>query len=490
MKITATNQNFLKQKADFLVIGVGKKSNNRTKLPASFVKNFKGNNASLVKELPHKDGYLSLPVPTGNYKYVLLVNRNKEEVTASELCKQFKLIATVLNKYKAKSAVVDLLSLVEDASFDETALRLAAQSFGIANYKFNLGNKFATTSLEKISIISSSKAQIQTRAVKVGLAIAEGMRICKHLGEQPPNLLYPDVLAKYASKVGKANHLKVKVLNKSQLTKLKMNGILTVGQGSTRDPRLIVMQYQGASKSKAPICLIGKGITFDTGGNSIKPGNFMMDMKFDMCGAASVIGTLITVAKMKANVNVVGIIPSAENMLAGNSFRPDDVIQMMNGSSVEVLNTDAEGRLILADAITYAQKYHKPKLMIDAATLTGACLVALGEHRSGLMSTNDDLAKDIYYAGESSGDPCWRLPLDNEYDDLLVSHFADFANIGGGRNAGTITAACFLGRFVNKKIPWAHLDIAGSAWQNRRASGRPVPLLSTFIVKQAKLIKE
>ena len=235
------------------------------------------------------------------------------------------------------------------------------------------------------------------------------------------------------------------------------------------------------------MALVGKGVTFDTGGYSVKPGAHMMDMKFDMCGAAGVLGAMVACAAMRLPLNVAAVIPSVENMISGDAYRPDDIVRMMDGQTVEVLNTDAEGRIILADALTYAQRRLKPREIIDAATLTGACLVALGQHRCGMFATEDGLADALHGAGEDSGDLCWRLPLDDHYDAMLKSKVADMQNIGGGGKAGTITAACFLKRFV-KGVSWAHLDIAGSAWQERRASGRPVPLLATYLARKARMI--
>ncbi len=385
-----------------------------------------------------------------------------------------------------KSLAIHLPSLSRMLDSDATMVRIAAQAIIAGTYQFNLGKRLKSAKLTFAVLVVEAADRAAKRALKVGSAIGEGMNVAKHLGEQPPNEMYPQALAQFTRKVAKDAGLKVKVLERQALEKLKMGGLLAVGQGSVRESRLIVIEHRGGKAKTAPIALVGKGITFDTGGNSIKPGVAMVDMKYDMCGAAAMIGTMLAVAKLKIPTNVVAVIPSAENMISGKSFRPDDIIKMMNGASVEVLNTDAEGRLVLADALTYVQKFHQPAMIIDAATLTGACLIALGQHRSGMCSNDDDLAASLHAAGEASGDLCWRLPLDPAYDLLLKSEFADIANIGG-RNAGTITAACFLQRFV-KDCPWAHLDIAGTAWQKRRASGRPVPQLVTYLARKTKLI--
>lgn len=264
-----------------------------------------------------------------------------------------------------------------------------------------------------------------------------------------------------------------------------MGALLAVAKGSHQPAKLIILEYRGGAKTEKPIVLVGKGITFDTGGISLKPAAEMDEMKYDMCGAASVLGTLTAVAEMALPLNVVGIIPTTENMPGGNATKPGDVVTSMSGQTIEILNTDAEGRLILCDALTYAERYN-PEAVIDIATLTGACVIALGHVASGLMSNNDQLAGELLQAAELSIDQAWRLPLWDDYQDLLKSNFADMANIGG-RSAGTISAACFLARFADK-YRWAHLDIAGTAWKSGKekgSTGRPVPLLTQFLISRA-----
>jgi leucyl aminopeptidase len=265
-----------------------------------------------------------------------------------------------------------------------------------------------------------------------------------------------------------------------------MGALLSVTAGSVEPAKLIVMQYAGAAKSKAPVALIGKGVTFDSGGISLKPGPAMDEMKFDMCGAASVLGCMKAISTLKLKLNVIGIVPACENLPSGIATKPGDIVTSMSGKTIEVLNTDAEGRLILCDALTYAQKKYKPGVIVDIATLTGACLVALGRVRSGLLANSDRLANALLKSGEAADDPAWRLPLGPEYSDLLQSNFADMANVGG-RDAGTITAACFLAKFV-EDVDWAHLDIAGTAYltgQKKGATGRPIPLLLEYLTKHA-----
>jgi leucyl aminopeptidase len=284
----------------------------------------------------------------------------------------------------------------------------------------------------------------------------------------------------------KTHGLTVQILEREEMQKLGMGSFLGVAQGSVQPPKLIVLQHLKGKKTDKPIVLVGKGITFDTGGISIKPGAEMDEMKYDMCGAASVLGTFKAIAEMDLPLNVVGIIPACENMPDGNAIRPGDVLTSMSGQTIEVLNTDAEGRLILCDALTYAEKFD-PALVIDIATLTGACVIALGHHASGLFSNQDALAHELISAGEQALDRAWHMPLWEDYQPQLDSNFADMANIGG-RAGGSITAACFLSRFT-KKYHWAHLDVAGTAWKSGKekgSTGRPVPLLTGFLKNRAE----
>lgn len=316
-------------------------------------------------------------------------------------------------------------------------------------------------------------------------ALADGIDTARDLGNQPPNVCNPAFLAAQAQKLGRKLKLKVEVLDQKQMATLGMGALLAVAQGSAQPPRLIVMHYRGAGARQAPVVLVGKGITFDSGGISIKPSADMDEMKYDMSGAGSVFGTLQAVAQMKLKINLTVIIASAENMPSGTAFRPGDIVKTLSGQTVEVLNTDAEGRLVLCDALTYAERF-KPAAVIDVATLTGACVVALGSHRAGLFSNDDSLSAQLAAAGDDAGDTCWPMPLDDAYQEQLRSPFADMANIGG-RMAGAVTAACFLSRFA-RQYPWAHLDIAGVAWRSGAAkgsTGRPVSLLTHFLMGRA-----
>jgi leucyl aminopeptidase len=323
------------------------------------------------------------------------------------------------------------------------------------------------------------------RAVRRGEAVAGGMAFAKDLGNLPGNVCTPTYLADAARALGRQFKFKVEVLDHRQMEKLGMGSLLSVGRGSDQPCRFIIMHYRGGGRGTKPVVLVGKGITFDTGGISLKPGADLDEMKYDMSGAGSVLGTFKTIALLKLPIHVVGIIPAAENMPGGSATRPGDVVTSMSGQTIEILNTDAEGRLILCDALTYAERF-KPACVIDIATLTGACVVALGHQASGLFSNRDALATELLQCGLDSGDRAWQLPLWDEYQLQLKSNFADMANIGG-RPAGSVTAACFLSRFA-KAYPWAHLDIAGTAavsGEAKGSTGRPVPMLCRFLMARA-----
>ena len=364
----------------------------------------------------------------------------------------------------------------------------AATADAIYLYRHTKPSAPAAPVLERVSLLAADKAQQAdlAAALACGAAIAEGVALARELANRPGNHCTPTVLADQAKALGKSHGLKVDVLDRKDVEKLGMGAFLAVAQASAEPLKFIVARYQGAGKSDAPVVLVGKGITFDTGGISIKPAGEMDEMKFDMGGAASVLGTLRAVAELKPKVNLVGIIPSCENMPGGKAVKPGDVVTSMSGQTIEILNTDAEGRLILCDALTYAERL-QPAAVVDIATLTGACVIALGHHRSGLFSPDDELATQLQQAGEAALDPCWRMPLDDEYDEALKSNFADMGNVGG-RAGGAITAAMFLKRFTGK-MRWAHLDIAGTAWKSGAAkggTGRPVGLLTHFVLSQAR----
>jgi leucyl aminopeptidase len=335
-----------------------------------------------------------------------------------------------------------------------------------------------------LSVPQRSDLTAGEAAAARGLAIAHGMDLARDLGNLPGNICTPAHLAERAQALAQELGFKCEVFERGKLEELKMGSFLSVTNGSDQPPKFIVLEYFGGPKKQKPLVLVGKGITFDSGGISLKPGADMDQMKFDMCGAASVLGAFRAVAELKAKVNLVGLVPTCENMPNGRATKPGDVVRSMSGQTIEVLNTDAEGRLILCDALTYAERY-EPAAVVDIATLTGAMVIALGHVASGLFSNSDSLGRALLNAGEDAFDRAWQLPLWDDYQEALNSNFADFANIGG-RAGGSITAACFLSKFA-KKFDWAHLDIAGVAWKEGKekgATGRPVPLLTTWVLSQ------
>ena len=339
----------------------------------------------------------------------------------------------------------------------------------------------------EIAFITENAADAAFQAVFVqNEAIARAMNFERDLSNAPANVCTPTFLANEAKKRAEKLGAKIKIHTPAQIAKIGMNSFLSVAKGSDVEPRFIELHYNGGKKSDAPIVLIGKGITFDSGGISLKPGAGMDEMKYDMCGAASVIASFCAAAELKLPVNIIALVPTCENMPSGRANKPGDIIQSMNGLTIEILNTDAEGRLILCDALTYAEQF-KPQAVLDVATLTGACIIALGHGVGGVMGNNQALIDKVIQAGEAAYDRMWQLPLFPEYRDALKSNFADLANVGG-RPAGTITAGSFLSHFA-EKYPWAHLDIAGTAWtsgKNKGATGRPVPLLVNFLINSAK----
>lgn len=339
--------------------------------------------------------------------------------------------------------------------------------------------------LRKLTLMVPKRSDLPTgeSAIQEGEAIAKGVALAKDLGNLPGNICTPSYLAKQARAMGrKYPKLKVSVVEQAQLEKLGMGSFLSVAKGSREAPKLIVAEYKGGKAKEKPIVLVGKGVTFDSGGLSIKPSPAMDEMKYDMCGAASVLGTLTACAELQLDCNVIGVIPTCENMPDGAASKPGDIVTSMSGQTIEVLNTDAEGRLILCDALTYCERFN-PDSVVDIATLTGACVIALGHHASAVMGNHHPLVNELLNAGKTSGDRAWELPMWDEYNEQLKSNFADIPNIAG-RDGSSITAACFLSRFT-KKFHWAHMDIAGTAWvsgENKGATGRPVPLLTQFLM--------
>jgi len=341
--------------------------------------------------------------------------------------------------------------------------------------------------LRKLTFVVDRRNELAAAeaALMQGQAIGEGVNLAKNLANLPANVCTPSHLADTAQKLAAEHKLDCQIIDRDEMAALGMHSLLAVASGSRQPPKLIVLHYRGGKGDDKSLALIGKGITFDTGGISLKPAAEMDEMKYDMCGAASVLGTIKAVAMMKLPLSLTVIVPAAENMPGGGATRPGDIVTSMSGQTIEILNTDAEGRLILCDALTYAARFD-PETVIDVATLTGACVIALGHVATGLFANNDTLARELVHAGDEAHDRAWQMPLWNDYQDLLKSPFADMSNIGG-RSAGSITAACFLARFARKYV-WAHLDIAGTAWKSgsdKGATGRPVSLLVHHLLKRA-----
>jgi leucyl aminopeptidase len=367
--------------------------------------------------------------------------------------------------------------------------RQIIEVFSDAVYQFTAykSNKETDNKVEKIRITAPLTEQALAHAGLIqGKAIADGINLTKLLSDLPGNICTPTYLAEQALELGKQYPcLDVSILEEADMEKLGMGALLSVSRGSRQPAKMITLEYRNGEKNGKPIVLIGKGLTFDAGGISLKQAPGMDEMKYDMCGGATVLGTLLAVAEMQLPLNIIGLIPASENMPDGDANKPGDILTSMSGKTIEVLNTDAEGRLLLCDTLTYAERFN-PDVVIDMATLTGACLVALGRVPSGLLGNNDALCNDLLAASETAIDSLWRLPLWDEFQEQLKSNFADLANVGG-KDAGTITAACFLSQFA-ENFHWAHLDIAGTAWrtgQNKGATGRPVPLLSQYLINRA-----
>ena len=366
-----------------------------------------------------------------------------------------------------------------------TVERVAGSYYAFTELKSRRDRLPAPVAKVGVALRDASDRARAAAGARHGSAIANAMSLARDLGNLPANVCTPTYLARAAQRTARTRtNLQVRVLDEAGMKRLNMNALLSVTHGTAEPAKLIVMEYKGARRER-PVVLVGKGITFDTGGISLKPGPGMDEMKFDMCGAASVIATVSAIAELELPINVTAVVPCCENLPGGTATRPGDIVTSMSGQTIEILNTDAEGRLILCDALTYAKRF-RPELMIDVATLTGACVIALGHHLSAIMSNDDELAQALGDAGIAANDRGWRLPLGEEYDRQLESNFADFANVGG-REGGAITAACFLAKFIGE-VPWAHLDIAGTAWRSgaeKGATGRPVPLLTEFLLKRS-----
>ena len=425
-------------------------------------------------------------------RIVLVGLGKKEELTPAAYRKALLAVARTLTQSKVRQVV----SCLHDAEVLDKdfawSIRQCVELVESMRYRFTEFKKDAADAkpqLQKLQFLvnSDQAVELASHAIKQGEALAEAVSLARTLANLPGNICTPDYLAEQALKLGKRHKkLKVKIHGEKDIEEWGMGAFLSVSKGSDQPARFIVMEYSGASAKTKPYVLVGKGLTFDAGGISIKPAAGMDEMKYDMCGGASVIATLAAVAQLQLPLNVIGLVPASENLISGSANKPGDIVNSMAGITIEILNTDAEGRLLLCDALSYAERY-EPAAVIDVATLTGACVVALGRHPSGLWSNNEDLAAAVIKAGDESADRVWRMPLWEEYQDQLKSNFADLANIGGP-DGGSVTAACFLSRFA-KAYPWAHVDIAGTAWKSgaeKGATGRPVPLLLQYLLDRVQ----
>jgi leucyl aminopeptidase len=446
-------------------------------------------------DLGAKVGATLTLLSVGSFTRVILV-RMQGEGNLSK--KQFQESCKSALRATLQTSARDCLSFLHEAEFSETGMnelldwKIRTQVICLRElvYRADQWKSKPEPDHHKLGLFQLAVGKDQAAIAQVGLthamAIANGVDTAKNLGNSPANFCTPTQLAEQAKKLGRAEKIKVQVFNEKQIAALGMGSFLAVAQGSEQPPRLVVMEYRGGPAKQAPVALVGKGITFDTGGISLKPGAEMDEMKYDMCGAATVVGTLQAAAQLKLPINLIGVIVAAENMPSGKAVKPGDVVKSMSGQTIEILNTDAEGRLILCDALTFVARF-KPSTVIDIATLTGACVIALGGVHSGLFTANSTLSNDLTQAGNYTGDTCWPMPLDDEYHEGLKSNFADMANIAG-RAGGAITAACFLAKFA-KGYEWAHLDIAGTAWKSGQAkggTGRPVPLLTQYLINRCQ----
>jgi leucyl aminopeptidase len=492
MEFKIKSGDLAKQKTPCLIVGVFEKR--KLSEPAAIIDEASGGHLSEVLRKGDLDGetgrtLMLYDVPGVSSERVLLVGFGKhKELDRRSYRKALAATATLLDNGRTTAALCTLPELVPEGMNPYRRVRDAVTTYVEKVYRYDRTKgekKPPKFPLARVDFWVSSKQEAKTaeQAIRHGAALAGGVALARDLGNLPGNLCTPSYLADSALALGSDHaELRVEILEEADMEELGMGALLSVSRGSRQPAKLILMEYRGGKEGAKPIVLVGKGLTFDAGGISIKPAADMDEMKFDMCGAASVFGTMKAALELELPINLVGVVPASENLPDGDANKPGDIVTSMSGQTVEILNTDAEGRLILCDALAYCERYD-PALVIDMATLTGACVVALGKHPSGLFTQNEKLAAEILAAGEAAGDRAWRMPLWDDYQEELDSNFADMANIGG-RWGGAITAACFLSRYT-KKYPWAHLDIAGTAWlsgKEKGATGRPVPLLTEVLL--------
>jgi len=488
MKYSSKSGSLAKLRTDCLVVTLA-----QAKAVAKSLKLTSSLNLALA-DFTDKPGKTATVVLNKTIKRALVVGGGSRKTSVADYRKMLTAATTALRTMPGKDALWALTSVNVDTNKNTTAAdatnwqtRNALATLSTAFYCFDAQKKeVVKPTIKSIAVHAQGK---DTRAVRAAVASAQaldsGMALARDLGNTPPNICNPTYLLRTARKMASAAKVTVKSLDEKEMTRLGMGAFMSVTQGSDTPGKMIVIQYKGGKAKDAPHVLVGKGITFDTGGISLKPGPAMDEMKFDMCGAASVLGATKAVIDAGLKINLVTIVAAAENMPSGKASRPGDVVSTMSGQTVEILNTDAEGRLVLCDALTYAERY-KPKSVIDVATLTGACVIALGSHAAAVFGNNDTLSQQVVDAGNYIHDRGWPMPVWDDYQGQLRSNFADMANIGG-REAGAITAACFLARFA-KAYPWVHLDIAGVGYHGgarKGASGRPVPMLFQYLLDQA-----
>jgi len=496
MEFTVKSGNPEKQRTACLVLGVYE-SRRLTPAAEQFDTACGGYLGNLLRrgDLEGKVGQslLLFNVPEALCERVLLVGCGREREVDSRRFRQIMHhAASALNETGAADAVIYLTDLAVKGRELNWKIRQLVEAFEESRYRSDAlkSKKDAPRRFPRkiiLSVPGRRELPDGEQAVREGVAIAAGVKLTKDLGNLPPNLCTPAYLAEQAQALAREfSALQVEVLEEADMEELGMGALLAVTRGSAQPAKLIRLAYRQGPAAAKPYVLVGKGVTFDTGGISLKPGEGMDEMKYDMCGAASVLGTLRACAELKLPLNVVGLIPAVENMPGGRASRPGDIVTSLSGQTIEILNTDAEGRLILCDALTYAER-DEPAAVIDIATLTGACIIALGRHPHGLFSNHPPLAHALAAAGHAASDRAWELPLWEDYQEGLDSNFADMANVAGNRDGGAIMAACFLSRFA-KKFHWAHLDIAGTAWKSGKAkgaTGRPVPLLTQYLLDRA-----
>ncbi|HEY9033478.1 MAG TPA: leucyl aminopeptidase, partial [Pseudomonadales bacterium] len=413
-----------------------------------------------------KDTLVTLFPQQAAFNRLVIKGCGEQPATLADLRQLLASLYKTADKLPGSHIAIRCDLIRQQGASDRQALQQLAMLFTTESYRYDetLSKKADPLRLKKITLLSDNANAAGKTALQQGQAIGNGMNTARQLGNLPPNICTPSYLARFAGQLAKGNSsLQVKVLDEAQMKKLKMHALLSVTAGTDEPAKMVVIEYKGGKPGDRPHVLVGKGVTFDSGGISLKPGAKMDEMKYDMCGAASVLGTLQAVSTMALPVNVTGVIGAVENLPSGTATKPGDVVTSMSGQTIEILNTDAEGRLVLCDLLTYSERF-KPQSVVDIATLTGACVVALGSHASGLYSNDDTLQRELQQAGEHMHDRAWPMPLWDDYDKQLKSNFADMANIGGPEG-GSVTAACFLARFA-KNYRWAHLDIAGAAWNS------------------------